>query len=509
MSTSGVTPTTTPASSLLTPQTINTSGGLTSSSTLTNSGAGGQLQITGLASGINTDQLIQAELAVQELPLTNMQDTITSLQNENSTLSAMQTILENVSLDALDLSEPSLFFQSQSVTSSSPNLVTATPTGNLGAVIGSTTVEVSQLAGASQSTLAANLGTGNTTTQAADTFTVTVGSGTAQTVDIAAGSTLQQIANTINGSSTVGVYASVLNSQIVLSSRTTGTGNMISASDSAGYFTTTNSQDGQDAEIFVNGSTTPTYESTDTVTDAVPGVSLSLLGVTPASSPVTLTTTPPAPNTANIIKAVQQFVSDYNSAVSGIENVINTSPASESDPTQASPYTDTLFGDPELENMLSSLRTTMYTDGTGLPTGMASLQDIGISTGDSNGTVSTDAVAGLLTVNTTALTAAIQSNPSGVQAVLSSWAGTFQTAVNSEASPFGNLETRIQGNQTQITDLQGQLSTQQEMFNNEEANMEQQWAQVEATLETLNNQKTSLTSFAASMTANDSSSSSS
>jgi flagellar hook-associated protein 2 len=508
MATSGVSGTGTTTSNLLGQQAINTSGGLTTSSTLTNSGAGGQLQITGLASGINTNQLIQAELAVKELPLTNMQDTITSLQNENKTLSAMQTILENVSLDALDLSEPSLFFQSQTTSSSSPNLVTATPTANIGAVIGSTTIEVSQLAGASQSTLASNFGTGNTTTQADDTLSVTVGSGTAQTVDIAAGSTLQQIANTINGSSTMGVYASVLNSQLVLSSRTTGTGNMISASDTAGYFTATNSQDGQDAEIFVNGSTTPTYESSDTVTDAVPGVSLTLLGVTPANSPITLTTSPPAPNTANIIKAVQQFVSDYNSAVSGIEGVINTAPASESDPTQASPYTDTLFGDPELENMLSSLRTTMYQTGAGLPTGMASLEDIGISTGTSNGTVNSSAVQGLLTVDTTALTAAIESNPKGVQADLSSWASSFQTAVNTEASPFGALETRIQGNTTQISDLQGQLSTQQEMFNNEEANMEQQWAQVEATLETLNNQKTSLTTFAASMAANSSSSSS-
>src|ERR1700742_560850 len=150
MATSGVSGSS--GSNLLTQQSINTSGGLTSTSTLTNSGAGGQLQITGLASGINTNQLIQAELAVKELPLTNMQDTITSLQNENKTLSAMQTILENVSLDALDLSEPSLFFQSQTTSSSSPNLVTATPLGNIGAVIGSTTIEVSQLAGASQST---------------------------------------------------------------------------------------------------------------------------------------------------------------------------------------------------------------------------------------------------------------------------------------------------------------------------------------------------------------------
>ena len=45
---------------VLTGTSITTSGGLTSGSTLTNSGAGGELQITGLASGINTNEIIQA-----------------------------------------------------------------------------------------------------------------------------------------------------------------------------------------------------------------------------------------------------------------------------------------------------------------------------------------------------------------------------------------------------------------------------------------------------------------
>ena len=77
MSTSGVS-SSSGSSGIISGQTISTSGGLTSTSTLTNDGAGGQLQITGLASGINTNELIQAELAVKELPLTNMQDTITA-----------------------------------------------------------------------------------------------------------------------------------------------------------------------------------------------------------------------------------------------------------------------------------------------------------------------------------------------------------------------------------------------------------------------------------------------
>ena len=98
--------------------------------------------------------------------------------------------------------------------------------------------------------------------------------------------------------------------------------------------------------------------------------------------------------------------------------------------------------------MLSALRQAMYTAGAGLPTGMASLQDLGISTGASTGTASASAVEGLLTVNTGQLTAAIQSNPSGVQAVLRRGRRSSRRPSTPEASPFGAIETRIQGNTT-------------------------------------------------------------
>jgi flagellar hook-associated protein 2 len=139
---------------------------------------------------------------------------------------------------------------------------------------------------------------------------------------------------------------------------------------------------------------------------------------------------------------------------------------------------------------------------------MASLADIGISTGVSTGSAQGSSVEGLLTVDTTTLTNAIESNPSGVEAVLQSWSTNFQGTVNPVSQPFGALSTRMQGNDTLIQNLQGQLSTAQEMFNNEEKNMEQQWAQVEATLSTLNNQKSSLSTFASSLASNSSSSSS-
>jgi flagellar hook-associated protein 2 len=505
MSTSGVSST-----GIISTGTINTSGGLTSGSTLTNDGAGGQLQLTGLASGINTNELIQAELAVDEEPLTNMQASITAIKTEDATLSNIQGGVETASLDALDLGEPSLFFQSQTVSSSNASLVTATATENIGAVIGSTTLSVARLASASQATFSYAA-----PSAAADTLTIGNDQGT-QTVNVKAGETNAQIASDINGANNGIAYATVLSSgQLVISSRSTGDGSTTGTGDgnpitltssTSGAIAASSSEGGQDAEVYVNGSTTASFSQTDTLTDAVPGVTLNLLGVTPSDAPVTITTSPPAPNTASIIAAVQQFVSDYNTMVTGTEGAINTAPASESNSSQASAYSGSLFGDPQMENMLASLRDSMDVSDSTLPSGYQSMQDLGISTGASTGSASTDATNGLLTVDTATLTAAIQANPSGVQAALQSWSTQFQTVANNSGGAFGSIQSRITGDTSEVTNLQSQLTTQTAMYSQEESNLEEQWASVEASLETLDNQKTSLSTFATSLTASTSSS---
>jgi flagellar hook-associated protein 2 len=196
---------------------------------------------------------------------------------------------------------------------------------------------------------------------------------------------------------------------------------------------------------------------------------------------------------------VQQFVSDYNNALSGIETAINTAPASESNSKAASPYSGSLFGDPQLENMVSSIRAAIYQSDPTLASGYQSLQDLGITTGSSNGAANASANAGMLTVDTAKLTAAIQANPSGVQAALVSWSSKFQSTVNNASGPFGSIQSRVTGNNSTITSLSNQLSTEQEMFNNEQKALEQQWAKIEATLSKINNQKSSLTAFSNSL----------
>jgi flagellar hook-associated protein 2 len=189
------------------------------------------------------------------------------------------------------------------------------------------------------------------------------------------------------------------------------------------------------------------------VTTAIPGISLSLNGLTTGSGTVTVDVSAPASNTQSIQNAVQQFIKDYNATIGQIQTQLAQKPSS-TDPTQG-----TLYGDAELNDLLAHMRTAMYTAGAGLPSSMNSMLDIGVSTGASTGQgPSQSTLAGDLTLNTSTLTAALQSNPSGVQTMLASWASSFSSVVNAEAGPGGTISTRIQGDNDQSLNLANQIS---------------------------------------------------
>jgi flagellar hook-associated protein 2 len=130
------------------------------------------------------------------------------------------------------------------------------------------------------------------------------------------------------------------------------------------------------------------------------------------------------------------------------------------------------------------MRQAMYQGGSGLPAGMASMMDIGVSTGATtgSGTVSQTAISGQLTLNATTLTQAIQSNPSGVTAVLQSWSNSFANLVNAVAQPGGSIDSRMQGDSSQINDLGTQISNMQSALNDKQTQLQQQFAALEAAL---------------------------
>jgi flagellar hook-associated protein 2 len=445
---------------------------------------GGTNQITGLASGLNTDQIIQEEMSIYEQPVTNLQNQQNGLNAQNTALTNLQTELQTLQSDAFALGDPSLFANQQTVTSTDASLVSASATSGSGAVVGGYQVAVSNLATSAQRTFTF------TSPTAADTVTID-----GKTVSLAAGASAQDFANAVNGSNT-DVWATVNQSGgVVLSDRSTGAqgSGYITVSDTTGSLSeqTSLANAGSNASLTVNG--TAVSSASNTVTNAIAGVSLSLSGVTPAGSPVTVNVSPPAPSASNVSSAVNTFITEYNKVIGDVQTQLSTAPSS-SDPTVG-----TLYEDPQLQGLLMSMRSMMYTSVQSSPTGtppIASMLDIGVSTGATtgNGAVSQSALSGVLQLNSSTLTSAMQSNPLGVQQMMVAFSAQFSTLVGAAAEPGGTIDSRIQGDDSQVTQLGNQISSMQSALADKQSQLVQQFAQLESALSSNQSQSSWLTS---------------
>jgi flagellar hook-associated protein 2 len=488
-----------PISSSSSPTTANQIAGGSSLSSL---GGGSSLQVTGLASGLNTNALVQALMAAQQQQVTNLQNQQTGITALNKQLTSIQTALQTVADDAQALGNPSLFSNSQTITSTNPTLLGATATGSNGAVVGSYQVSVTALASASQRTFLFN------SPSNADTVTID-----GHDTNLAANATAQDFVNAINNDKNATVWATVTGTdpnsgspQVVLSERNTGqpaspNGFVTVTNDAGGALSeqTQYATAGTNAAYTINGESTVQYSTSNTIsgvavasptsgtpgaTQTIPGVSLSLNALT-GSVPVTVTVGAPAPSTQNIQTAVQKFITDYNSAITQIQTQLSQ-PPSHSDPTQG-----TLYNDSGLRNLLSGMRQQMTATLSTLSGTYNSMLQIGVSTGAStgSGSISQSALAGDLTLDTNALSRALANDPTSVHQVMQSWSIKFSSVVDLEAGPGGAISTRIQTDNTQSSFLGTQISNLQKANQVKQNQLVQEFAAMEAALS--QNQSTS------------------
>jgi flagellar hook-associated protein 2 len=455
-------------------------------SNLTSLGSGTPLQVTGLASGLDTNAIVTALMAAQTQQVTNLTNQQTGVTALNTQLQSIQTALQKVIADAQALHSPSLYANTQTVSSTNSTLVSATATASKGAVVGGYQVAVTQLASSAQRTFSFS------SPASADTVTID-----GQQINLAAGASAQDLVDAVNSNSNLDVWATATDSgTIVMSDRATGqqTGSYIQVSDSGSLTEQpTLAQAGQNASYSINGGT-PQSSPSNTVKTAIPGVTLSLNGLTTTSGSVTVNVGAPAPSAQNIQTAVQTFVTDYNSAISQIQTQLSQAPSS-SDPTQG-----TLNNDAEFSGLLSRMRQAMYAAGSGLPSGMASMLDIGVSTGASTGAAATQSqLSGDLTIDTSKLTSALQSNPGGVQQVLATWALSFSSLVDAEAGPGGTIDTRVQEDDSQISNLSSRIKDLQTANTQKQNTLVAQFAQMESLLAQNQSESTWLTSQIASL----------
>ena len=375
--------------------------------------------ISGLGSGLDTNTLISQLLSIEARPQVRIQQKQAVEEVRQTALRDVQTRLANLQTAVTGLRDVATWGDSQSVDSSDSTKVVATRTA--GAAAGAFALTITDLARADQYKSA-------TLTSIASGGTLTVGVGAASIgVTVAAGASLSTVAAAINGSSGTPVYASVVNAQLVLSSRTTGAASTIAISGNAALTTElgfTRSITASDAHYNLDG--VAKTAASNIVTDALPGIQLVLKAAT--ASAVTVSVGAPTPNTVTIQAKIQAFVDQYNSTIDFVRT--KTTEKKVASPQNASDRAKgVLSGDPALTGLLTSMRAAVSDIFSGRPTATMTLAQVGLSTGTATGTaaVSQDSVAGKLTLDTAKLSTALNGSLSDVKALFTNISGAYAT----------------------------------------------------------------------------------
>lgn len=449
------------------------------------------MKIQGLGSGLKTEEIISELMSIERKPLTHVEEERAVQKAEQTALQGLQSSLLSLALNAGELKSPTLFADSQAVASSEPSRVGATASGS-GAAIGGYEVEVKQLASAAQRTFTFKSPT------AAESLSID-----GHEVKLTAGESIAEFVDSINADSEGSVYAASVNDEtLVLSNRSTGkTGaSFIEVSDPGGTLTEKagTAKEGRDAEYSVNGVTESS--ASNTLTEAIPGVTLTLNALTP-TGPVTIDVAPPAPETSKIKEQVQAFVKQYNTTLEAIEKEVTTKPPAGLQ-AQAEDPTGLLFGDSELTSLTTAMRQAIYTPLSGLPAQMSSLANIGVSTGAASGSspYSQSAVEGKLTIDEAALEEAIKTNPTGVQKMLEQWGASFESTINAYAEPSaGTIASRISSEESESEYLSQQITTLTESLAVRQQSLEARYVALETAMSKLSSQSSWLKSQLASL----------
>src|SRR4051794_5115533 len=367
------------------------------------------ITLNGIASGLDTDSIIQQLMSVDQLKVTAVQNQQSGVQAHQTALKSIQSKLDAFKSAAAALSDAGTWKASQSVASSDSSKVDVALTS--GAGIGGHTIQVDKLASSAQHGFSYQA----PTTAGKLTLSYAAAGSTPVSIDVAANATAADVATAVNPNENSPVYAAVVNAgtadRLVFSSRKTGAsadftvdGSQLGAGGSMGELTAYQRVGSQlNAQYRIDDDPTQHPSETNTLANVIPGETLTLKGVT--TSPVSVTTNAAAIDPAAITKKVQALVDAYNSVVDTTRKQLTTAPPTKK--STASDYqTGKLFGDSGLDGMLSQLKNTMTQAVSGL--GLTSLADIGITIPKSTGTTPTaDMKDGKLSFDSSVLSKAL------------------------------------------------------------------------------------------------------
>ncbi len=437
-------------------------------------------------------QLVAATEAPQQTLIANETQTTTANISALGTLKSALSTFQS-SLTSLTTTKQ---FNAQTAGSSNQNVFTAAISSS--AVAGSYAITVGNLASAQQilSTgftggASAGIGTG--------TLQLSLGSSSFSLTVDSTNDTLAGLAAAINSApNNPGISATVITGtdggHLVLSSTLTGAANTLSVSETDGgtalqpltYGTGntgnyTQQSGAADASFSIAG--VPYTSASNTVTNALSGVTLNLVGTTGASSPngssAQLTV---ASDTSTIVQNIQGFVTAYNT----LQGAMSQLGSYDSTTNTAGP----MLGNPVLTGIQGQINATLHSlVGTSTYNTLAS---IGI----------TSQKDGTLAVNSATLQTALSTNFSAVSQLFSGASGIaaqLNSQINTDLSTGNSIDSyskTLIAQQNSLTDQTNQLNDQMTALT---ASLTQQYSALNTLLSSLQTTSSQLSQAFASL----------
>lgn len=451
----------------------------------------------GVGSGLDLSSIVSGLMAVEKQPLTALKTKQSTVESRISALGTLKSALASLQTAAGNLvpgTTQTLAEKFSSFTAKSADETVATATAKSGVAATKYTLTNITLASAEQvrkteTALGIPSGTGS------GTLSIKVGSGDSVDVSVNNGASLTDIAKAIN-SSKAGVTASVINDgtakHLVITAKESGANNTISITGSTGWegfnfrpssaSADTNSwvsqQAATSASVDVNGLTITSQSNT--ISDAVSGLSINLLKASSAGTTINVT----QDNTSSITSALNAFVTAYNTAASSMKSMGAYNATTK--------VAGALQGDAVLRSaqaQVSRLVTAKY--GTG---DLQTLSDLGIS-------LQKD---GNLKLDSTKLNKAIENDFAAVSEMVSAVGTGFKTGLNSLIDSSGSVTSATESANRLVKELQKRQEAMQDRLDKIEERYVKQFSALDTMIAGFNQTSSSLASMLSALEVNNS-----
>jgi flagellar hook-associated protein 2 len=438
----------------------------------------GVISVGGLATGLDTNSIIDKLVALERRPVDLLEQQIAAIQATKSSVSSVQSKLATLrgAAQALGTTDDVLIRTAKSSDESAVSAV-----AGAGAARGAVEITVGRLARGSVAGATVGVASATATVAGgAGTFEFQVGSGAVQSVAVDGTTTLQGLADSINALG-AGVTATAVNLgtaatpdyRLEIVSQSTGASSTVTVTHDGTTLGVQTTQAGLDAQFTVAGFAGTFTRETNTFSDVLAGVTFSLNGV--GTSTVTVSDDPD-----KIVDQIKSLVTSFNDLVSFVAGESNVSETKDKSDVSVG----TLATDSTVKGLLTRLHDVFSQSLTGASTKYVNLSSLGLAT-QQDGTIKLDEAK---------LRAAVSDNPNAVAQVFAGngtatgVANDLATVIGDATSAGGLLAKHTTSLDDQIRSLQDDVDAGQRRVDAFQANLEAQFTALESLVSGLQSQ---------------------